>query len=92
MYDDLAESFVFDKETIKRIKDVNLYAMLAILVHPQESAERELWDADPCLSKSSRTRDHGNRVENYRILAEIHDNVLVILLIDIGHCCIVHDR
>ena len=32
------------------------------------------------------------RVGDYRILAEIHDDVLVILLIDIGHRSIVYDQ
>ncbi len=32
------------------------------------------------------------RVGDYRILAEIHDGVLVILLIDIGHRSIVYDQ
>lgn len=32
------------------------------------------------------------RVGDYRILAEIHDDVLVILLIDIGHRSTVYDK
>ena len=32
------------------------------------------------------------RVGDYRILAEIHDDVLVILLIDIGHRSTVYDQ
>ena len=32
------------------------------------------------------------RVGNYRILAEIHDDILVILLIDIGHRSTVYDQ
>jgi len=32
------------------------------------------------------------RVGDYRILAEIHDDVLIILLIDIGHRSTVYDR
>ena len=32
------------------------------------------------------------RIGNYRILTEIHDDVLVILLIDIGHRSTVYDQ
>ncbi len=46
MYTDLAERFVLDKETREWIKDVNPYAMAAMLARLYEAKKRGFWDPD----------------------------------------------
>ena len=51
MYEQVAEKFLFDKDTKEWLMDENPYALMEMLNRLQEAIDRDLWDADEDMKK-----------------------------------------